>query len=403
MGTVYDSDQIGTVKVFSGKTIPTNWMLADGRSLLRSAYPELFTAIGVIYGNVDATHFNLPDLRSKFMYGAAQTDLSDVGSGGGVATVTLALSQIPAHAHAGSAVAAAGNFGGSTDIQGNHFHTPTSPTDVFMLNTGGQSINFGSSGNIDERCTSLDSQTNTAGAHSHNVNLNNHGHGLTITSEGGGGSHENLPPYICMAQIIKVTGAQIDSAGALVGPAGPQGVKGDPGATGAQGPQGVKGDPGATGSQGPQGITGAQGPQGVQGPQGPAGTFLSARAHSSAFAITADTNGRIYAPGQLQDWDDWGGSFAAGNFKAPAAGRYQITLGLTGLGNGNCLIGAIKNGATVIRSVEQAVAAGADGSKPGVEIVDIYALALNDTIGFWGWSSGGGNTNVLTIAVMRIA
>jgi len=269
MGTVYDSDQIGTVKAFSGKTLPTNWMLADGRSLLRSAYPELFTAIGVIYGSVDGTHFNLPDLRSKFMYGAAQADLSDIGAGGGAATVTLALSQIPAHAHAGSAVVAAGNFGGSTSSAGDHFHTPTIPTDVFMLNTGGQQINFGSSGNVDERCTSLDSQTNTTGAHVHTVNLNSHGHGLTITSEGGGGAHENLPPYIRMAQIIKVTGAQIDSAGALVGPQGPKGADSTvPGPTGPQGATGAQGPTGATGSQGPQGVKGDTGATGAQGPAG---------------------------------------------------------------------------------------------------------------------------------------
>ncbi len=51
--------------------------------------------------------------------------------------------------------------------------------------------------------------------------------------------------------------------------AGPQGPKGD---TGATGPQGTKGDTGATGPQGPQGdigATGAQGPAGATGPAGP--------------------------------------------------------------------------------------------------------------------------------------
>ena len=45
----------------------------------------------------------------------------------------------------------------------------------------------------------------------------------------------------------------------LIGPQGPQGVKGD---TGPQGPQGVKGD---TGPQGPKGDTGPQGPKGDTG------------------------------------------------------------------------------------------------------------------------------------------
>ena len=35
--------------------------------------------------------------------------------------------------------------------------------------------------------------------------------------EGGGGTHNNMPPYIVMAYIIKVSGAQIDAGGALQG------------------------------------------------------------------------------------------------------------------------------------------------------------------------------------------
>ncbi len=56
-----------------------------------------------------------------------------------------------------------------------------------------------------------------------------------------------------------------------VGPAGPQGPKGD---TGPQGPQGLQGEKGDTGPQGPkgaQGDTGPQGPKGDQGDPGPQG------------------------------------------------------------------------------------------------------------------------------------
>lgn len=55
------------------------------------------------------------------------------------------------------------------------------------------------------------------------------------------------------------------------GPAGPPGLPGLKGDTGAPGPQGVKGDTGATGPQGPQGDTGPRGPQGEPGAAGPAG------------------------------------------------------------------------------------------------------------------------------------
>jgi hypothetical protein len=56
-----------------------------------------------------------------------------------------------------------------------------------------------------------------------------------------------------------------------VGPAGPQGARGDPGPVGPVGPQGLKGDPGVAGPQGAKGDPGPVGPVGAQGPQGPAG------------------------------------------------------------------------------------------------------------------------------------
>ena len=70
------------------------------------------------------------------------------------------------------------------------------------------------------------------------------------------------------------------------GQTGPQGAKGDTGATGAEGPKGEtgdtgpkgepgekgeKGEKGDTGAQGPKGDTGETGPQGQTGPQGPEG------------------------------------------------------------------------------------------------------------------------------------
>ena len=58
---------------------------------------------------------------------------------------------------------------------------------------------------------------------------------------------------------------------ALVGPQGPQGVKGDTGAQGEPGPQGEKGLTGSIGPQGPKGDVGLVGPQGAQGVDGPIG------------------------------------------------------------------------------------------------------------------------------------
>src|SRR4249919_2732418 len=130
--TIYDSDPIGTIKAYSGQTVPTNWAIADGRTLDKTVYPELFNAIGYIYGG-SGNNFNLPDLRGKFLYGSSSATLADLGTTGGEATHVLTAGEMPSHGHTGSADTV-GNIGGTALSAGDHFHTPTVPTDAFMLN-----------------------------------------------------------------------------------------------------------------------------------------------------------------------------------------------------------------------------------------------------------------------------
>lgn len=72
----------GAISAFAGATAPSGWVLCDGSSLLRSVYPNLFTAIGTTWGSVDALHFTVPDLRGRTTIGA--------GTGSGLTTRTLA-------------------------------------------------------------------------------------------------------------------------------------------------------------------------------------------------------------------------------------------------------------------------------------------------------------------------
>lgn len=60
---------VGMIFMFSGATenIPSNFMLCDGRELSKTEYPQLFNAIGTIYGeSVDKLKFKIPDLRGCF-------------------------------------------------------------------------------------------------------------------------------------------------------------------------------------------------------------------------------------------------------------------------------------------------------------------------------------------------
>lgn len=61
---------IGGAILYGGNSDPTNFLLCDGRSLVRTTpYDGLFAQIGTNYGNVDGTHFNIPDLRGRVPVG----------------------------------------------------------------------------------------------------------------------------------------------------------------------------------------------------------------------------------------------------------------------------------------------------------------------------------------------
>ncbi|MGB0403742.1 MAG: tail fiber protein [Salibacteraceae bacterium] len=64
----------GSIIPFGGDTanIPAGFMLCDGSALAQVSYSELYAAIGKAWGG-DATNFNLPDLRGRFLRG---TDLN---------------------------------------------------------------------------------------------------------------------------------------------------------------------------------------------------------------------------------------------------------------------------------------------------------------------------------------
>lgn len=66
---VFISSMVGTVYDTARATAPDGFLLCFGQSLLRSAYPALFTAIGTTYGAADGTHFSLPDCRGRVVAG----------------------------------------------------------------------------------------------------------------------------------------------------------------------------------------------------------------------------------------------------------------------------------------------------------------------------------------------
>lgn len=107
-GGVNGSVPAGGMVTFAGTTAPSGWLLCQGQSLLRADYPRLFGAIGTTYGSVDGTHFTLPDLQGRAVYGAGPHADVTLGDNEGEVTasnrtpkVTLSAAQsgTPEHSH----------------------------------------------------------------------------------------------------------------------------------------------------------------------------------------------------------------------------------------------------------------------------------------------------------------
>lgn len=101
---------------------PAEWVEMDGRTLTKSAYPELFAAIGI-----SGETLVVQDRRGRSPMGAGLgsglTTSRIVGSLVGGETVTLSVAQLPSHGHGATAVGAPNHdHGGLTNPSGVHQH-----------------------------------------------------------------------------------------------------------------------------------------------------------------------------------------------------------------------------------------------------------------------------------------
>jgi microcystin-dependent protein len=98
---------VGEIRMFAGNFAPAGWMFCEGQLLPISEYETLFNLIGTTYGGDGQSTFALPDLRGRvpIHFGNGFT----LAETGGVETVTLTVSQIPAHSHALLATTSVGN------------------------------------------------------------------------------------------------------------------------------------------------------------------------------------------------------------------------------------------------------------------------------------------------------
>jgi len=155
---------VGEIRCFAGNFPPAGWMFCEGALLPISEYETLFNLIGTTYGGDGQSTFALPDLRGRVpIHMGNGFTLSEIG---GVETVTLTISQIPAHSHPFLA----------SNVTSNGIADPTNAT-----------VN-----------SSLDIYQDTPPASPMNAAM--------LSSTGGSQPHDNFQPYLCLDWIISLFG-----------------------------------------------------------------------------------------------------------------------------------------------------------------------------------------------------
>lgn len=66
--SVQDTDDIGSIMLFTSSKIPEGYLICNGQSLSKSEYSDLYSVIGGTFGETSTT-FNLPDLREVVVAG----------------------------------------------------------------------------------------------------------------------------------------------------------------------------------------------------------------------------------------------------------------------------------------------------------------------------------------------
>ncbi len=150
-------DPVGTVKSYAGfaSKIPADYLLCDGRELSKNEYPVLFDNIGTQFGGDGVNSFRLPDLRGCFIAGySGGGDYAKIGQKGGAETVSLSAPQNGKHKHGFKGVR----------IDSNNWRGTGDPTGSYTV---------------------YDQDRETE-------------------ESGNGEAHENRPPFVVLAQIIKI-------------------------------------------------------------------------------------------------------------------------------------------------------------------------------------------------------
>ena len=157
---------VGVVQMWAGAEAPAGWLLCQGQAVSRTTYAALYAVCGTAYGTGNGSStFNLPDLRARMPLGLnGSGTFNALGKTGGEENHTLTTAEMPSHGHEVTAGQA-------------------------MTKLGVWNTNMVAS----ENWRSISSTTGSDGT----LGV------VSASNTGGGGAHNNMPPYLVMNFIIK--------------------------------------------------------------------------------------------------------------------------------------------------------------------------------------------------------
>jgi microcystin-dependent protein len=186
-GDIYDESGLvmpeGTVMPFAGEICPGGYLNCNGTAYSRTAYSDLYSAIGIIYGNNSDSDFKVPDYRGYFLRGwdqgagndpnaASRTDRGDGTTGDYVGTKQA--DEIESHVHSVNPPSTTSSSNGahthsvnppstSTSSVSNHRHTYYKSATNCGWDSGPYAQDAGD--------TATSAYTGYAGGHSHTVDI----------------------------------------------------------------------------------------------------------------------------------------------------------------------------------------------------------------------------------------
>lgn len=176
----------GAMLDFAGTAAPTGWLLCDGSSYSTSTYPNLFAAIGYVWGGGGAS-FSVPNMTRRVGMGSGGSGTGTIGNAvgntGGAEAITLTTAQVPSGTYSASSVVTdpghshietAANAGGGTAVSVAQFNFSTTPPLFVNL-------------------------TNSTASATTGITV-----ATTVSDGNGGGSHSNIQPAAIVLKIIKI-------------------------------------------------------------------------------------------------------------------------------------------------------------------------------------------------------